>query len=112
MLETSYEYLRSAPPFKRWKLPVTDEVEFVVSTSKSCGGWYNIKEDGTHLIAISQNSVGTSTDLIEIMAHEMIHLYEEHNGLAKGSSEHGVSFKKRAKLVCRHHGFNYEAFCK
>ena len=31
ILEGAYEFLRATPPFRGWRLPHADEVEFVVS---------------------------------------------------------------------------------
>lgn len=32
MLEGAYEYLRTTPPFRRWKLPPGADIEFHVTT--------------------------------------------------------------------------------
>jgi predicted SprT family Zn-dependent metalloprotease len=50
-----------------------------------------------------------STDLLlSTMAHEMIHLYQDETGTARG--HHNPKFRKLAKRVCRIHGFDPESF--
>jgi len=43
------------------------------------------------------------------MAHEMVHLYIWRKG-SKDRAEHGAEFKKLARLVCKHHGFEEATF--
>jgi hypothetical protein len=50
-----------------------------------------------------------STDLlIATMAHEMIHLYQDENGTARG--HHNAQFRRLAKRVCSIHGFDLKNF--
>ena len=42
------------------------------------------------------------------MAHEMIHLYQDETGTARG--HHNPKFRKLAKRVCTIHGFDLESF--
>jgi hypothetical protein len=42
------------------------------------------------------------------MAHEMIHLYQDETGTARG--HHNPKFLKLAKRVCKIHGFDPESF--
>jgi hypothetical protein len=42
------------------------------------------------------------------MAHEIIHLYQDETGPARG--HHNPKFRKLAKRVCAIHGFDPESF--
>ncbi|TWA89534.1 SprT-like domain-containing protein [Bradyrhizobium stylosanthis] len=103
VLETSYDYLRTTPPFNRWKLPPGGDVKFVVIRSKDDCGWYNIV-NGQHVIAASSAYIGRTLSLMELMAHEMIHLYQRRkNPRATG---HNAEFHKLGRRACKHHGFD------
>ncbi len=91
VLETSYEFLRSTSPFRRWKLPHADAVEV------------------TQIIFISEVTVGHTYTLMRTMAHEMIHLYLAISG-QEDSGEHGAEFRRLARLVCNDHGFDPKEF--
>jgi predicted SprT family Zn-dependent metalloprotease len=100
ILHAAYEYLKVTPPFRGWKLPDADEVEFVVGNSDQCEGYYH---EGKWRIEISQKLITRTYSLMEIMAHEMIHFYLERRGVR---THHGAAFKKCAARVCREHGFD------
>ena len=108
MLAAAYEFLRTSQPFKGWKLPDSDSVEFTVNRHKY---WF-----GSHLggptchITISESTVGHTSTLIRVMAHEMIHTYQFLNGLESPKTHHNADFRRRAALVCREHGFDEKAF--
>jgi predicted SprT family Zn-dependent metalloprotease len=59
-------------------------------------------------IAISAQKVRTSQMLIATMAHEMIHLYQDESGTARG--HHNAEFRRLAARVCAVHGFDPEEF--
>src|SRR5690349_18038866 len=40
IIEGAYEFLRMTPPFRGWRLPPADEVEFVVSRHKRYLGYH------------------------------------------------------------------------
>lgn len=106
MLEAAYEYLRCTLPFRRWKLPDGEKIEFWVT---ACKGRYGYLENTGEVvrIAVSATRVESTTDLITTMAHEMIHLRE--NCLGKQPA-HGRRFQSMADRVCRIHGFDRETF--
>jgi len=112
MLAGMYEYLRTTPPFKGWKLPPSSEVKFNVSRNPKEYGYY--QWDGKrHTITGSIKSVGQTITLAVFMAHEMIHMYLEIHGLESrkgGRDTHNAAFKKRAARVCKWHGFDLKAF--
>lgn len=108
MLHGAYEYLRTTPPFRGWKLPEADEIEFRVITSRD-QGWYD-RKDGQHIIAISARRVGHSIRLLTVKAHEMIHLYQRIGGTETANTEHNAEFRRLANQACRYHGFDPKEF--
>jgi hypothetical protein len=114
MLEGAYEYLRVSPPFCRWGLPHADHVMFRVLGAKDRFGHFRGRhrkaqgDDGFSEIAISAGLVRSTDLLLSTMAHEMIHLYQDETGTARG--HHNPKFLKLAKRVCAIHGFDLESF--
>jgi hypothetical protein len=112
MLAAAYDYLKATPPFKRWKLPCSSKVKFKVALDESAYGWY--QWDGTgHTITASVKAVGHTSTLMQLMAHETIHLYLEMSGKESKTGDtsiHNARFRRCAALVCRHHGFDPKAF--
>ena len=114
MLEGAYEYLRVSPPFSRWNLPHADQVSFRVMGTRDRFGHFRGRHkrasgnDAFSEIAISAGMVRSSDLLIATMAHEMIHLYQDETGTARG--HHNPAFLKLAKRVCDIHGFDFESF--
>ena len=90
MLEGAYEYLRVSPPFCRWGLPHADHVMFRVMGAKDRFGHFRgrhrkaLGDDGFSEIAISAGLVRSTELLLCTMAHEMIHLYQDETGTARG----------------------------
>lgn len=105
-MEAAYEYLRLTPPFKAWRLPEGDELDFhVLKTDRihgDCG-----MENGRIFIRVSIALVGSTATLYELMAHEMIHV-EQYRRKDPGS--HNAFFKRAAVCCCRWHGFYYKSF--
>lgn len=106
MLAGCYDYLRTCLPFRRWKLPPSEEIKWHVSAHKDRFGHCDF-EGGEHTIAISVKLVGRSDQLLRTMSHEMIHVYLDRIGV---KAAHGRDFKRCAALVCRHHGFDEKTF--
>lgn len=109
MLELAYDLLWHTPPFDRWNLPAVEDVDFKVIRSDTVRGDYYKAKNGRHVIRISARCVGTLSNLIETMAHEMVHVHEAKNGTAT-RSEHNAAFHKYAEQVCRVHRFDPKAF--
>ena len=114
MLESAYEYLRVSPPFCRWSLPHADQVSFRVLGARDRFGHFRGRHrrargaDDFSEIAISAGMVKSTDLLLATMAHEMIHLYQDETGTARG--HHNPAFLKLAKRVCDYHGFDLENF--
>ena len=113
MLESAYEYLRVSQPFSGWNLPHADHVSFRVMGAKDRFGHFRgrhrkARGDDFSEIAISAGMVKSTDVLISTMAHEMIHLYQDETGTARG--HHYPKFLKLAKRFCAIHGFDPETF--
>jgi hypothetical protein len=109
MLEGAYELLRTTAPFKSWHLPDGETVSFQVTGSRKTSGLH-FYERGQHAICVSQNNHRTLRTLLEVVAHEMVHMYETKLGLARSDVEHSTRFKELAKRVCAYHGFDPGTF--
>lgn len=105
-LAAAYEFLRTTTPFRGWRLPPSDEVEFHVIRDPHCFGDCVI--DGTTpVIRISERKNGHVHTLFATVAHEMIHLRQF---LIGDSANHNDLFHKLARRVCRSHGYDPQAF--
>lgn len=113
MLISAYELLRTTTPFKGWHLPDPDYVHFRVGRFEHAGEYRHMGLDdpnGSHQITLSERSVNHLSTLTRIMAHEMIHLYQNISG-RETRGQHNADFKKLAARVCRHHEFDPQLFC-
>jgi hypothetical protein len=111
-LAGAYDYLRTTPPFKRWNLPESEDVRFLVSKLRRDFAQYHW--DGEqHTISMSGAAIGQTYTLMEKMSHEMIHMHLEATGMeSRGwdKDSHNKAFRKFAGDVCRFHGFDPKAF--
>lgn len=108
-LRAAYNFLNETPPFNKWNLPDGDEVLFKVIRDQGRFGWYRF--DGSkHVIALSSTTIGHTDTLLRTMAHEMIHLHEEHAEACTPRIDHSPAFNKWAAQVSSIHGFDAKAF--
>lgn len=108
LMEGSYRLLLQSLPFRRWRMPHPDSVEFVVSLHRDRSAHHRAYKDGSgHEIAVSAHKVQNLQLLNECMAHEMVHIRQDQLGMR---DKHGDGFKRLAKLVCRRNGFNLAEF--
>lgn len=108
-LAAAYDYLCTTPPFNKWNLPESADIEFKIIRSIHFRGWYSTNANGRHVIAISSRCIGRTTSLLETMAHEMVHL---HQGDVRMETKgiHNRAFWILAERVCRYHGFDPRLF--
>ena len=106
LLRATYDYLCQTPPFTRWHMPPGREVRFRVTRSWTVQGDH-LLEKGRHTVRVSSNKSGTTHTLLQLMAHEMVHVVCDRDGVR---SEHGREFRRRAASVCRYHGFDPRNF--
>lgn len=107
ILRGAFDFLKTTPPFSRWRLPESDDIEFHVGRAKDCLGHYEGGETAEHRIAVHETGVGFTITLLEVMAHEIIHLRLANTKDCRG---HGAAFKRLARLVCKYHGFDPKRF--
>ena len=107
ILAATWDFLRSLPPFARWKLPEADAVEFhVVRVSHFADHTtYRGPEPLRHIVRVSEDRVEHATTLVKTMAHEMIHAAQAAANTAT-RAEHNADFHRRALLVGRTLGFD------
>lgn len=111
MLEAAYEFIISTPPFVRWNLPDAQDVIFRVTRDPGRRGHYRRDRYGRKEIAISSAAIGHTHSLMEVMAHEVLHLHEDQLGiLYKTKAEHSGFFRKQAERICKYHGFDPKLF--
>lgn len=109
ILEAAYELLRLTPPFKRWKLPPADELEFrATRLSDGSQGECWLRKDKTLCLTVNPERHHTLTAALTTLAHEMVHVREYKLGIT--STSHGKVFDKLAGKVCKIHGFDRGQF--
>ena len=107
-LEAAYEFLTRFEPFKSWDLPPAHEVEFTVYGNKvKCGDY--VEESLQPHIRISNYFIGRIFSLLQVMAHEMTHLYQ-YQRKSNSKHYHNAEFKALAKEICEIHGWDERLF--
>jgi hypothetical protein len=109
MLAAAYDFLRECPPFKGWKLPEAEGIEFRVVRDPTLHGWHKC-DAGNHCISVSEAGVGQTITLLKVVAHEMIHLWQYNCKLDHAHSHHNAKFRTTARVVCEIHGWDVKAF--
>lgn len=109
ILRGAYDFLRLTRPFKRWNLPPAEGIKFVVGRRTDAAGEHTSYVNGEHAIMISEACVGHLDKTLEVMAHEMIHVYQVMRK-TNTRSVHNAEFRRLAAQVCREHGFDPKAF--
>ena len=95
-------------PFNRWAMPPIEEIVFDTKACKDAFGDYEFYHN-KHYIRVSAKSFSQLLPLIRIVAHEMVHLKVSIK-YPHDKSQHGANWKRLAKQVCNHHGFDYLHF--
>ena len=110
-LAVMYDCLRQLPPFDKWNLPGSEWVVFELPHRKDVMGEFIESTDATkpHKIKISAVVHDHTFNVVQTLAHEMLHLVQT---IQKTSTpaQHNQDFRKRAKLVCRLHGWDHKFF--
>ena len=108
ILEQIYELLRVTPPFKRWKLPEPDTLEFrTIKLPDDNHGEMWKRANGSLCLTVNPLRHKTLASATMTLAHEMVHLRLE---AFKSREDHGPRFHKLADQVCRAHGFDRGQF--
>ncbi len=108
ILRGAYDFVRTTQPFHRWKLPPGEEVEFRVVAKPDQRGWHtrSLTASSHHVIGISRACIGRTDSLIMVMAHEMVHVRQSARGTETSNTVHNAEFRRLARIVCGHHGFD------
>ena len=113
VLAAAYEYLRATPPFKAWKLPHADEVEFSVTKHRDHEGGHTTycNKPNEHIIYVSSYYIKSTPDLMECLGHEMIHMRQDLTKTGgKVRAKHNAEFNKLNARFCKLHGLETEVF--
>ncbi len=109
ILEATYNFVRATPPFRNWRLPAGHQVRFRVLKTRKKLGVYQWDNQVGHVVSVSEGKVSHTIVLVPLMAHEMVHLYQQMCG-TDTKTEHNAEFIRLALIVCRHHGFDPKEF--
>lgn len=100
-IRASYELLVQLPPFSRWKLPDTKDIEFVATRAVDCYGEY----EPEHIIRVSGAKNGHLDTLLRTVAHEIIHMVRACRG-DPNWDKHDDKFAEMAAAVSQNMGFD------
>lgn len=106
-LAVLYDCLRVMPPFKGWRLPPSHLVEFRTPNRRDLLGEY-IESDPPRIM-VSRALNGTFDNVLEVLAHEMVHMAQHQSGCSNRAN-HNRDFLRRAKAVCRVFGWDLKRF--
>lgn len=108
VVAAAYGYLRACPPFKGWKLPHADEVEFGVTRHRDREGDHNHYLRTTeHILRVSSYRVQSTLALLMCVAHEMTHMYQWR---VFKSYTHNAWFNRTTKRISLIHDWPLEEF--
>lgn len=106
----AYEMLRVSAPYRAWKLPHGDEIEFKVTRHRDrFGHWSRYKRTNEHIIVISETLVTDMSLLLLTVAHEMIHLKQDIDKTDTRGNDHNAQFVRLAKRVSRCMGWQLDS---
>jgi hypothetical protein len=76
VLRNLYASLAVSYPYTRWKMPLPEEVDFIVTADSEIMGTYLLDsgEDFEHTITVSSARCGHYYTVITTLCHEMIHM--------------------------------------
>ena len=106
--EAIYELLRLTPPFKSWRLPHADDIEFHITNHDDRHADSTSTAKKGHRIRVSNNICHSLRSATEAVAHEMCHIRQWCLGARR--ENHGPVFNRLADQVCRAHGFERGTF--
>jgi predicted SprT family Zn-dependent metalloprotease len=91
-------------------MQLPDDVRLVVSRHRDRFGHYTrYLRSNTHFIVISTTKAGHFDSVVQVLAHEMIHLYQ---AVAKTetNAQHNAEFRRISARVCRRFGWDPKTF--
>ena len=107
ILSNIYATLYCCEPFSKWKLPLPEEVKFIVDYDPETMGtyMYDEGEKHEHTITISASRCGFLETVIKTIAHEMIHCSRS-GTVSDAWLKHDATFRRRAHLIGKELGFD------
>lgn len=108
-VRAAYAMFRELPPYSRWRLPPPEKLSFGVNNSRKEYGHYEWCGKSRR-IEISRRNVKSFHALAVVMAHEMIHVWQEQAGTFSDKAQHNRGFHRAAKHVCKVLGFTARGF--
>lgn len=108
-IAAAYAFLRECHPFCRWSLPPADALRFEILRTRDHAEY--VPGERRDVIRVNAQTHITLEQLFETVAHEMVHLRQEMVGrLPVAVDAHNADFRRMAKQVCSHLGFNVQNF--
>jgi hypothetical protein len=108
LIRQCYAHLRELPPFDRWCLPGPDTVEFGILIGRDHAVY---ERSGVHRIAVNDLTHTTHEQVMQTVAHEMVHLRQELLGrLPLKKDPHNAEFRRMARAICKEFGWNVQTF--
>jgi len=107
VLRNLYASLACCYPFTKWKMPLPEEINFVVTDDPELMGTYlyDTGEDFEHSVTISSARCGHYYTVLTTLCHEMVHMsfYRQ-----KGDKwlSHSTDFRIRCKMVATELGLD------
>ena len=107
ILRNIYAMLYCCEPFSKWKLPLPEEVKFIVDYDPETMGTYCYDEgdEHEHTITISASRCGFLETVIKTIAHEMIHCSRS-GTVSDAWLKHDASFRRKAHQIGVSCGFD------
>lgn len=107
VVKNLYASLFCVYPFTKWKMPLPDEIEFIVTPDPEVMGTYlyDTGEDYEHTVTISSGRCGHYYTMLTTLAHEMVHM-SFHCQKGDRWVQHGKPFRARCLMVAHELGFD------
>jgi hypothetical protein len=100
VVKNLYASIYCCYPFTKWKMPLPEEIDFVVTSDPETMGTYlyDTGDDYEHTITISSARCGHYYTLLITLCHEAIHC-SFHRQKGDKWMSHGKAFRTRCKMV-------------
>ena len=107
VIRHAYASLSTLYPFTKWKMPLPEEVEFLIMPDTETMGTYQLDTGGDyeHTITISSARCGHYYTMLTTLSHEMVHM-SFHRQKGDKWLHHSKQFRTRCKMVAFEMGFD------
>ena len=107
IIRNLYSAMVCCEPFCRWKMPLPEEVNFIVDADPEAMGTYLYDDGGDyeHILTISEARCGHLYTVMTTLCHEMIHMSRA-GTVTHAWTKHDTVFKRRAKKISLEMGFD------